>query len=254
MLGGTFDPPHLGHLALARHALRELALDRVLLMPARRSPHKPATPADNAQLHAGAAQRLEMCRLIAGEGAHIDVSDLELRREGPSYTVDTLRELHAAHPHTSLTFILGADVARTLPAWREPRQLLALAELAVAVRSGTAERDVREALGSLLEKQSPPRARARVRGGEDARGGSDVLGGNEEDARGGNGVLGGNEDRFGGNGVRFLSMPPVEISSSLVRERVHRGESVLDLVGACVAAYIEEHGLYRARLAGASPR
>ncbi len=227
VLGGTFDPPHLGHLALARHALQELALDRVLLMPARQSPHKPALPAQEGHLHADAAERLEMCRLISTEEPHIGVSDLELQREGPSYTVDTLRELHGGHLHTSLTFILGADVARTLPAWREPQELLELAGLAVAVRSGTAAREVREALGSLLAKKGPPRARARVRGDGDV---------------------------FQTDRVRFLSMPTVEISSSLVRERVRRGEPVVELVGAAVAAYIEQRGLYRARLAGASAR
>lgn len=205
MLGGTFDPPHLGHLALARHALRELALDRVLLMPARQSPHKPATPDHNGHLHAGAAERLEMCRLLASEEPDIGVSDLEFRREGPSYTVDTLRELHAAHPNSSLTFILGADVARTLPTWREPRQLLELAQLAVAVRTGTAEREVREALG--------------------------------RDSR-----------------VRFLNMPAIEISSSLVRDCVHRGAPVVELVGTRVAAFIERHGLYSAPHAGVSAR
>ncbi len=234
MLGGTFDPPHLGHLALARHALQELALDRVLLMPARRSPHKSA-PAAAGRLHAGARERVEMCRLLVPDEPRIGVGDLELRREGPSYTVDTLRELHAAHPDTSLTFVLGADVARALPTWREPRELLELAELAVAVRTGTAAREVRAALEPLLAKKGPPRARARVRAEGDTSGG-------------------GQEGTLGGDGVRFLSMPAVDISSSLVRERVNRGESVVGLVGAPVADYIEEHDLYRARLAGASAR
>lgn len=242
MLGGTFDPPHLGHLALARHALGELALDRVLLMPARQPPHKPARSADAGNLRAGAAERLRMCRLVSRGEPRIAVSDLELRRESPSYTVDTLRELHAADPHASLVFILGADVARTLPTWREPRELLELAELAVAVRAGTAAREVREALAPLLARKSPPRARVRVRGERDALGG---------DAREDGDALGWDTRE---DGVRFLNMPAVEISSSLVRERVCRREPVVELVGAAVAAYVEEHGLYRARLAGVPAR
>ncbi len=198
ILGGTFNPPHLGHLALALHAQRELALERVLLMPARLPPHK--TAAEDP----GAPRRLEMCRLLVGDAEGIDVSPLELERDGPSYTVDTLRALHVAHPQRQLTFILGADVARTLPAWREPRELLALAEIAIALRAGTAVHEVEADLAALPK------------------------------------------DR-----VRFLKMPLRDVSSSLVRDRVRHGESIVGLVGLTVAAYLDEHYLYRAPLAEA---
>lgn len=195
MLGGSFNPPHLGHVALARHALGELALDRVLLMPARRSPHK------GAEADPGPEHRLRMCRLAVAGEPRLQVSGLELQRPGPSYTVDTLGVLHAEHPDTELTFLLGADVARTLPDWREPRRLLELAELAVAVRdtdgAQTGEREVRAALADL------PRGR-----------------------------------------VRFLTMPALPVSSSLVRARVAAGEPIDALVGHAVAAYIAEQGLY----------
>jgi nicotinate-nucleotide adenylyltransferase len=145
ILGGTFNPPHLGHRALARHALRELSLERVLLMPARLPPHK-STAEDP-----GAPRRLEMCRLLLDGTPGLGVSALELDRDGPSYTVDTLRVLHATHPATSLTFVLGADIARTLPTWHQPRELLALARLAVALRAGSSTTAVRAELAGLLD-------------------------------------------------------------------------------------------------------
>ncbi len=133
ILGGTFNPPHLGHLALARHARAELELDRVLLMPARRSPGKPAED------DPGPVRRLEMCRLAVAGVEGVEVCALEIERDGPSYTVDTLRALHAAHPDIEITFILGADAARTLSAWQESDKLPALADFAVALRPGAAE-------------------------------------------------------------------------------------------------------------------
>lgn len=141
VLGGTFNPPHRGHVALARHALRELGLDRVLLMPARLSPGKP----DGED--PGPAHRLAMCRLAAAGVERVRVCALEVERDGPSYTVDTLRALHAAHPDTVLTCILGADVAATLPTWREAAELPALACFAVALRVGRPPSAVPESRG-----------------------------------------------------------------------------------------------------------
>src|SRR5271166_2146145 len=130
ILGGTFNPPHVGHLALARNALEELGLQRVLLMPAHTPPHKP-TEEDPGPEH-----RLRMCCLSVTDTAGVSVCALEIERGGPSYTVDTLQAIHASHPDAQLTFIVGADTAGTLPAWREPAKLLGLAELAVAARDG----------------------------------------------------------------------------------------------------------------------
>jgi nicotinate-nucleotide adenylyltransferase len=128
VLGGMFNPPHLGHLALARAAAGELGLDVVLLTPVLVPPHKPA------KWDPGAEHRLQMCRLIASEDEHLGVCTLELERPGPSYTVDTLRSIHASHPNAELTLILGADMARTLGSWREPQKILELSRLAVAER------------------------------------------------------------------------------------------------------------------------
>lgn len=144
ILGGTFNPPHAGHLALACDAYNELRLDRVLLMPAHTPPHKPAA-ADAAT----PGQRLEMCELAAGGVEGVQACALEINRGGPSYTVDTLEEIRDAHPNARLTLIVGADMALTLTSWRQPDRLLALAELAVAQRSGAEEQQVLDALAPL---------------------------------------------------------------------------------------------------------
>ena len=143
MLGGTFNPPTLGHLAIAKHAREQLGLERVALVPARRPPHKRV--ADDP----GPQRRLEMCRLLVRGAEGVCVCTVETERDGPSYTVDTLRELHARHPETELTLIAGADVASTLPSWREPRALLELATLAVAARAGSDRREVLDTVSSL---------------------------------------------------------------------------------------------------------
>jgi nicotinate-nucleotide adenylyltransferase len=146
ILGGTFNPPHVGHLAIARHARSELGLERVVLMPAGAPPHKPIA------LDPGAERRVEMCRLLVDGVAGVCVSTLELERDGPSYTVDTLRAIHESHPQAELTFIVGADIASTVPAWHEAPQLLELADLAVAARPGSDRRGVLDALAPLGER------------------------------------------------------------------------------------------------------
>jgi nicotinate-nucleotide adenylyltransferase len=90
-----------------------------------------------------------MCRLAVAGCDGVEACALEIERGSPSYTVDTLRAIHASHPHAELTFIVGADTARTLPSWREPRELLELARLAVAARPGTAREDVQRTLAEL---------------------------------------------------------------------------------------------------------
>jgi nicotinate-nucleotide adenylyltransferase len=176
----------------------------VLLVPAHTSPFKAA---GNGERDAwgvgdpGPQHRLAMCRLsVAGEDA-LGVSAVEMERGGLSYTVDTLRSIHANHPNAELTFIVGADTASTLGSWREPAELLALAHLAVAARAGSDRRVVLDAITAI-------------------------------DARAAD--------------VRFLEMPTIDVSSSMARRRVERGEVVDDLVGPAVAAYIAEHDLYRA--------
>jgi nicotinate-nucleotide adenylyltransferase len=195
ILGGTFNPPHLGHLAVARGALSQLGLERVLLMPSHTPPHKPP------QNDPGPKLRLRMCELAVAGHPGLQAGALEVDRGGPSYTVDTLLALHAArsssHAESRLTLILGSDMARTLPSWRRAQELVSLADVAVAERPGDGRAEVLAALEPL------------------------------------------------GARATFLEMPTIDVSSSMVRERVARGEPVQELVGPAVAAYIAEHQLYR---------
>ncbi len=128
VVGGTFDPVHVGHLAMAEAAADCAALERVLLVVAARPPHRPTA--------ASARDRLEMCRLAAAGHPRLEVSDLELRRPGPSYTADTLAELTSGHPGDELYLVLGWDAARELRSWHRPQQVLRLARLVVVARPG----------------------------------------------------------------------------------------------------------------------
>jgi nicotinate-nucleotide adenylyltransferase len=143
ILGGTFNPPHLGHLVCAQEAHRELELDRVMLIPCRVPPHKPH------EEEPGPEHRLELCRLAIGDDDRFEVSDIELQREGPSFTVDTLQELTIRAPLNELVLIVGGDIAAGLPRWREPERVLELSTLAVAKRRGTAREAVQDALDGL---------------------------------------------------------------------------------------------------------
>jgi len=144
ILGGTFNPPHLGHLICAQEAHLQLGLDRVIFMPAGRPPHKPSLEGEP-----GAVHRFELCRRAVGADPRFEVSDLEVLREGPSYTVDTLSSLRSLMPDSELFLIVGGDVAAGLPSWREPERVLSLATLAVAKRRGTTRASIDEALSAL---------------------------------------------------------------------------------------------------------
>ncbi len=143
ILGGTFNPPHLGHLVAAQEAYRELDLDQVMLIPAGTPPHKPVDE------EPGPEHRLELCRLAVGDDERFTVSDLELRRDGPSFTVDTLDVLSTQSPSDDLFLILGGDIAAGLPKWHEPERVLELATVAIAKRRGTAKAAVEGALAQL---------------------------------------------------------------------------------------------------------
>jgi nicotinate-nucleotide adenylyltransferase len=133
--GGTFDPPHLGHMGAARAAVEALGLDRLIFVPAKQPPHK-----DLPDHAATPQQRLEMTELMA-DGLLLpqvtQVSDLELGRAGASYTVDTLKECKARFPQDELWLLMGSDMLLTLLQWRQPEQLLALAGIAAFARTAS---------------------------------------------------------------------------------------------------------------------
>jgi len=127
ILGGTFDPPHLGHLALAEAALQQFELDEVLFIPANRNPIK------SFKTETAAKHRLAMVECLVRDHPKFAYSDMEITRGGPSYSVDTLSELQMVQPG-EYWFIMGADALRGLSEWKSPSRLVRMCRLAVAVR------------------------------------------------------------------------------------------------------------------------
>lgn len=128
VFGGTFDPPHVGHLVVAQDVLEHLELDRLVVVPAARPPHREAVLDPDT--------RLELVRHAFEGDDRIHVSDVELRREGPSWTVDTLEWARRELRPDALFLIVGADQLRSFAGWREPERILRLARLAVMTRPG----------------------------------------------------------------------------------------------------------------------
>lgn len=145
ILGGTFDPPHVGHLALAESAREQFGLERVLFVPAARPPHKRAGARITPAVH-----RLAMTRAAARGNRAFAVSRIELDRRGPSWTVDTVHAVAAANPGMELWLLMGADAFASFGTWRECADIARHARLAVAVRPGT-------------RRPSPPRGVPRSR-------------------------------------------------------------------------------------------
>jgi len=132
LYGGTFDPIHLGHLRAAENAREQLALDLVAFVPAAVPPHR------GSPLSA-AADRLEMTRIATAPYPAFQTWDTELKREGPSYTVETVDELTKARPQDAFVLVVGADTWPEIPGWREPERLLRMVEVAVVERPGFAK-------------------------------------------------------------------------------------------------------------------
>ena len=143
--GGTYSPPHIGHLRAAEYAIEALGLDRLLLIPTGVSPHKEMAAG------ASAADRLELLRLSAGSIAKAEVSDIEIRREGRSYTVDTLRAIKVENPDSELYLLMGTDMFTSFMTWREPETIMELATLSVFCRGEKGERVKIEAQKRSLE-------------------------------------------------------------------------------------------------------
>ncbi len=143
VLGSAFNPPHLGHLALAQEALWQLGLSEVLLVPTGEAPHKRIAEDPGKEI------RLAMTRLAASDDARFTVSTLEVEREGPSYTSETLELLAEEKGDTELVFVMGADAAVGLESWHRPERVVELARLAVARRQGVSDTEVAAVMRSL---------------------------------------------------------------------------------------------------------
>ncbi len=145
--GGSFNPPHLGHIRSVQTAAAALAPDRTLLIPANFPPHKPLPEGTPVPLH-----RFAMTKLAAGEIPGCEASEIELCREGPSYTADTLRQLHEMYPGAELVFLMGTDMLLTVEGWYAPEVIMALARLAVFARETGREGEIETQAARLRER------------------------------------------------------------------------------------------------------
>ena len=211
VFGGSFNPIHYGHLLLADDLLEILALDRVLFVPAKHPPHK-----DPSRL-APAEHRLTMVRLATAGHRGFEVSDVELRRPGPSDTVDTLAEL--ARPGETLFLIVGSETFLDLLSWREPRRVAQLARLVIVPR-----------VGSPFDAESAAAQKVLHELGVD--GGFATVDG---------------DGRVPARGVIVSGAASMPISASELRRRVREGRSLAFRLPPAVEAYIRTHGLYRER-------
>ena len=207
LYGGTFDPIHNGHLAVARHA-RDALHAEVSLLPARDPPHKGPTSVD-------AADRARMCELAVAGLAGIDVDARELRRGTPSWTIDTLRELRVEiGDRAPLALLVGADSFLGLPTWKEWRELPKLAHFVIAERPGF---DLDSAMLPELAAEFGPRFATSPQALHGASA-----------------------------GLAFrLRQPATPESATELRRRIHEGAPWQEWVAPAVAAYIVRHSLYR---------
>ena len=143
ILGGAFNPPHIGHLVCAQEALAQLELEKMLFVPVGQAPHR------EIEHDPGPDARLRMCELAIEGNERFELSRVELDRSGPSYTSDTLRQLHEEHPDDELVLVLGSDQASNLSRWHEPEAVLELATVAVVERTGTHREAVAVKIASI---------------------------------------------------------------------------------------------------------
>ena len=201
VLGGTFDPIHNGHLAAGQRAQEFLNLDQVLVMPSHIPPHRTAGASPTA--------RLEMARLAAAELPGWAASDLELRRDGPSFTFDTLTALRSSST-SQFFFIIGADAFAEIAKWWRYPEVLDLTHFAVVARPGITLDSLQKRLPNLAERMTTP------------------AGYRPDDAP----------------SVILIQAETPNVSSTEIRRRVCAGESVSGLVPESVASYISIHRLY----------
>lgn len=187
ILGGTFDPIHMGHLVLAEQVREQFQLDRVIFIPSASPPHKTEEELSSAN------HRFEMTKLALEGNRYFFVSDIELKREGLSYTVETLRRLKELYNDSEIYFLTGSDVLDEITTWKDPEEIYKLAKVVIAVRPG-------------FDKLDP-------------------------------------EDHFAQKSI-IARITGVNISSTQIREKVRKGESIKYLVPSKVEEYIKKRNLY----------
>jgi nicotinate-nucleotide adenylyltransferase len=209
VLGGTFDPVHFGHLQLAESAMEECALDQVLFIPAALPPHKKGTTVTSF------AHRAAMLQLASKTSKSFGCNLIESQLPKPSYTIDTLQQLQKYYgDQVRLSFIMGADAFLDIVTWKAYKVLLGLVTVIISLREGYQDRMLLQLLEEL-----------------------------------GYGMQGSNRFRKGNTQeVRILKASPAAVSSSSIRAKIGRGESVHNLVPQAVLRYIQKHMLYQTDL------
>ena len=217
ILGGTFDPVHYGHLDAARAARRALALDEVLLMPSREPPHKASSG------HVSSEHRLAMTSLAVSLHEELRASDLELRSSAPSYTSRTLQRLaRCGYDPSQLFFILGSDAFADIAQWYDYPDLLDRGHFVVVNRRYCPVSDLPGRLPALARRMRRPEPSLLVRA------------------------------QSGATAVWLVEAETRDVSSSVVRHRLARAQSVDELLPDAVATYVARHGLYGTGTVGGS--
>ena len=180
LLGGTFDPIHNGHIAIAKTAIQQLKLDKLFLIPA-------GNPWQKSEF-TDSKHRLEMVKKAGQDLEKVEVLDIEVKKSGPTYTFETLQELHTNYPESEFVLILGSDAVAGINTWKEPNLVKTLARIYVVQRAGDFTQDWH---------------------------------------------------------FDHIQMPPIEISSTSIREKVKNNESISELVPKSVNEYISTNGLYK---------
>lgn len=210
--GGTFNPIHVGHLRAAEEVRVQLGLERIVFVPSARPPHKRG---ENDDPIAPAADRLAWVRAAVADNPHFSVDTLEVDRDGPSFLVDTLRELATRLAPSLPVFVLGADAFQEMDTWREPKTLFTLANFAVTSRPpllrGSLPEWIPEGLGSAFEIAE------------------DGLSARHRDA---------------GTWIRLLEIDAIDISSSQIRERIREGADVRYLLPETIHDAVVESRCY----------
>ncbi|MHB8844596.1 MAG: nicotinate-nucleotide adenylyltransferase [Nitrospirota bacterium] len=212
ILGGTFNPIHLGHLAAAEEVRDRLKLEKVLFIPSFIPPHK------NDEVMPSAVQRQEMVRLAVKGNAHFSVSDIEIKRGGRSYTIDTIEALRQAHPGAELHFITGLDSFLEIGTWKEWERLLTLCSFVVLSREGHRFQDI-AGLGFL---DVPQQELMKLDAGEK----NELV------------------VTSGAMRVSLEMIPFLDISSTDIRQRIRSGRSIKYHLPEAVEHYIIENKLY----------
>ena len=217
LLGGTFDPVHNGHLHLAEQAQRFFNLEKVVFIPAYRSPHKLALEPVSCK------HRLSMLTLAIEGLLRFSIDKMEINKNEVSYTIETLKELQLNHPEWNMFLILGADAFQAIDTWKQCSQLLDFCNILVGTRPG-AELQVSDSVKNKLSLSTSATNDRATSSATDVK----VFKNFEK-----------------GTGVTFFQISPLDISSKEIRQRIHQGEEVKNLLPPSVDHYIIRHRLYQ---------